>query len=402
MIERRPGLDEGMDVLRRLRDWLWPGSKRIATIAPASRGSAAVRGERLQRPEPGERAAQPRERVVEDGSASTGSSDPVASDPFAPFASALGIETPPEPAPLSPEDEAEDGRVAALVRERFAASRPEPSSFPAVALQILNLAARPEAEVEEMARLVARDPALSAGVLSVANSPVHRGLMEVETTREAVARLGLDELGRVAAAVSARTLFSPRHRAEQAAFGARFTDLFGHAVAVGSAAASVALGRPGARADRVYLGGLLHDVGKALALSALASLVVDGKLSALAPERVERVLDQLHVELGGEAHQIWALPQYLTVLAVRHHDPEIPADEEFRDLHVVRLAGAVYDLRAEPELAWRASREILQSAGALHLDANGVRALAAELRQAEEKVSTTFGLDGAAPPGRRG
>jgi HD-like signal output (HDOD) protein len=258
-----------------------------------------------------------------------------------------------------------------------------------VALQILNLAARPEAEVQELARLVARDPALSAGVLSVANSPVHRGLMEVETTREAVARLGFDELGRVAAAVSARTLFSPRHRAEQAAFGARFTDLFGHAVAVGSAAASVALGRPGARADRVYLGGLLHDVGKALALSALAGLVVDGKLPALAPERVERVLDRLHVEMGGEAHQIWALPQYLTVMSLRHHDAEVPADPEFVDLHLVRLASSVADLD-DPPTAARSAREVVQSAGALGLDPFAVRALAADVREAAARAVRAF------------
>jgi HD-like signal output (HDOD) protein len=117
---------------------------------------------------------------------------------------------------------------------------------------------------------------------------------------------------------------------------------------------------------------------------------------------VDRLLDRVHVELGAELHQEWQLPQYLTVLAVRHHDAEIPADEEFRDLHVVRLAAATYDVRADAATAWRASREILQSAAALRLDANGVRALAAELRVAEERVATTFGLDRAAPAARGG
>ncbi|HEX7624525.1 MAG TPA: HDOD domain-containing protein, partial [Anaeromyxobacteraceae bacterium] len=183
---------------------------------------------------------------------------------FARFGRILGLERHEEAPPLAPEDEAEDGRLAALVTERFAASRPEPASFPAIALQILNLVASPDAQVSELARLVSRDPALSAGALSVANSAVYRGVRELETVREAVTRLGLVELGRVAAAVSARTLFSPRARANQAAFGERWNALFAHAVAVGSAAATQALRHPGARSDRVYLGGLLHEVGKSL------------------------------------------------------------------------------------------------------------------------------------------
>ncbi|GEJ55317.1 HDOD domain-containing protein [Anaeromyxobacter diazotrophicus] len=309
---------------------------------------------------------------------------------FAPFARALGMPEPAEPAPLADEEELEEERLASLVRERFAEARPEPASFPAIALQILNLAASPEAEVAELARLVARDPALSAGVLSVANSAAYRGVQELETVRDAVARLGLTEVGRVAAAVSARTLFSPRARAEQVAHGARWNALFAHAVAVGSAAAAQALGHRGANSDRAYLGGLLHDVGKSLALRAVAGLLAEGRIAGLGPTRLERLLDRVHVELGAEAHQVWSLPQYLTVLCVRHHDQAVPAEEEFVDLHLVRLTSALADVR-EPLFAARAAREVVQSAGALGLDPYAVRALAGEVRRAEERAVLTFG-----------
>jgi len=323
-------------------------------------------------------------------------------DPFAPFAKALGLEAPREPPPLEEAQELEELELAAKVLEHCRKNRLGPASSPTLSLRILNLVASPNAEISELARIISADPALSAGVLNVANSVLFRGLDEIETVRDAVTRLGLDEVGRVAGALSAKSLFNPKLKQELATFGPRFTGLYRRAITVATAAATLAM-RTRARSDRTYLGGMLHDVGRTVALRSVALLHLDGQVTlGVGSPRLDRVLDRVHVELGAELHQEWQLPQYLTVLAVRHHDPEIPADEEFRDLHVVRLAGAVYDLRAEPELAWRASREILQSAGALHLDANGVRALAAELRQAEEKVSTTFGLDGAAPPGRRG
>jgi HD-like signal output (HDOD) protein len=324
------------------------------------------------------------EERLEDG----GAGEPA----FARFARVLGVELPEDASARDPEEEdEEDARLTALLKERFAAARPEPASFPAIALQILNLVASPDAQVSELARLVSRDPALSAGALSVANSAVYRGVQELETVRDAVTRLGLVELGRVAAAVSARTLFSPRLRAEQAAFGARWNGLFAHAVAVGSAAASQAGRQAGARSDRAYLGGLLHDVGKSLALRALAGLVADGAVAVPDGARLERVLDRVHVELGAEAHQIWALPQYLTVLCVRHHDEAIPADPEFVDLHLVRLTSALADLR-EPAFAVRAAAEVVQSAGALGLDPYAARAILADLRQSEARTGAAYAL----------
>lgn len=322
-------------------------------------------------------------------------------DPFAPFARALGVPALGEPAPLGEEAELAELELAGVVLEHCRRNKLGPASSPTLSLRILNLVATPGAEISELARIIAADPALSAGILNVANSAYFRGIDEIETVRDAVTRLGLDEVGRVAGALSAKSLFNPRLRQEQAVFGPRFTELYRRAIVVATAAAALAM-RTRARSDRCYLGGMLHDVGRSVALRSVALLHLERQaVPGLGDPLLDRVLDRVHVELGAELHQEWQLPQYLTVLAVRHHDPEIPADEEFRDLHVVRLAAATYDLRAEPTAAWRASREVLQSAAALRLDPNGVRALAAELKQAEAKVGASYGLDGAAPP-RRG
>ena len=294
-------------------------------------------------------------------------------------------------APLDPEQEVSDRDLAGRILTHFRANKPPPASFPALSLQILNLVARADVEVAELARLVARDPALSAGILSAANSAYYRGAMEIETVRDAITRLGMNEVGRVAGAVSARTLFNPRMRAEQTVFGPRWNGLFHHAVTVASGAAWLALRNRSVRSDRAYLGGLLHDVGMSIALRSLAALVLDGKLDPRPDDaRIDRVLDLVHAEVGGEAHQQWGLPQYLTVLAIRHHDPEIPASEEFIDLHAVRLASAIEDLHSP--FSARGARELVQSAAALKLDPFAVRALASELRAAEARTAALFGI----------
>jgi HD-like signal output (HDOD) protein len=311
--------------------------------------------------------------------------------PFTPFARALGVA---EPAPPpAAEDDPSALELAARVTAHFQANRPAPASAPSLSLQILSLVAAPEPDVGELARLVSADPALSAGVLQVANSVAYRGLMEVETVRDALVRLGFDEVARVAGALSAKSLFNPKVRQELARFKPAFEAIYQRALIVANAAAWLAMQVKGGRADRAFLGGMLHDVGKSVALRSVAALAQDGVDVPSAGAALAGLLDRVHVEVGGEAHQAWSLPQYLTVIAVRHHDPAIPAGAEFADLHVVRLAAALHELRGEPAVAHRAAAEIVQSAGALGLSPQAVRTLAAELRDGEQRIRSTFGLD---------
>jgi HD-like signal output (HDOD) protein len=162
---------------------------------------------------------------------------------------------------------------------------------------------------------------------------------------------------------------------------------------VASGAAWLALQRSGARSDRAFLGGMLHDVGKSIGLRSVAALVLDGQLRLDPGEpRLARLLDRVHLEVGAEVHAEWRLPHYLADIAVRHHEaaPEAVA----LDLHVVRLAAAVQDLREEPAFAHRAAGELLQSGAVLGLGPREVRAFAAEMRAGSQRLAAAFGLAG--------
>lgn len=300
-------------------------------------------------------------------------------DPFAPFARALRIAIPAAPPPASPADEAVLSELAGRVVETSRATAGELVSFPAVALQIVERVHDPKADARSVAGFIARDPALAADVVSVANSAAFRGVTEIESVHDAVARLGLGEVGRVASAVAARKVLAP----PAGGGGPGDAGVFVRAVAVATAAAGAALRQRGARSDHVWLGGLLHDVGKVLARQLLARLASEPG-SHLTPVHLgERVVERVHREVGEAALRQWALPAYLLEICAHHHDEDVPP--EAVDLHLVRLTAALADL-GDPTHAARAAREILQSAAALRMDAPAVRALAAELRSAEERA----------------
>ena len=353
---------------------------RAPTLAPRRPARAPIRGA-PPRPAQPDAAAEPEGDL---------------SSPFAPFARALGVNIPPPPPdPDTVEPDAALEEAAGRVLAHFRRNRPGPASAPSLSLRVLNLVASPEVDVAEMVKVVSADPALSAGLLTVANSVHYRGLEEIETVRAAVLRLGLDEVARVAGALAAKSLFNPKLKAELAAYASLFAALYHRSITIANGAAFVAMHRRGGRSDRAFLGGMLHDVGRSVALRSVAALSL-GKEQVPEGLDLDRLIDHVHLEVGAECHQEWALPQYLTVIAVRHHEAAIPADPEFADLHAVRLASALAHLR-DPGAEARAAAEILQSAAALGMNPFAVRSVDAELRDSSQRTASAFGIE----PARR-
>ncbi len=318
-------------------------------------------------------------------------------EPLSTYAQALGIEVL-EPAPLGDLDASRAKHLLDAVREHFAKASGEPVSLPSASLRVLNLVAQTEVEMGELTRTVSQDPAITAAVLRVANSAaLARSSGEVRTVREAVLRLGVTEVGRVAGAVAARALFSPRAKAEQALFASYWTELHLNAASAASGSAHLAMQLRRGRSDYAFLGGMLHDVGKSVALSTIAGLVLSGKApSDLEPQVLSSVLEDVHVEIGAEVHQSWSLPEYLIALCASHHDAVVPATDEYIEVHVVRVVSGLLALRASPMLLAR-GEELMQSLQVLKIQPLQFRALDTELRTLGKHMQ---GLLGATTPAR--
>jgi len=311
--------------------------------------------------------------------------------PDAAFAAALAVE-PAAFAAAEPEPSAEEARLAEAVRNHFAAARPDPASFPSIAMQILELVRYPDVDLNELAKYIRVDGALAGGVLALANSAYYRAVRKIDTVKDAVSRLGIAEVARLTAAISMKALYSADAASAHAKFEPVWTALFLHAATVGRCASDLARQKvaPVPGVEQVFVAGLLHDVGKGVAMRTLAELVQFGKLAPPEPSVIARVLHRVHVEIGVEMHQAWSLPDTLTQAAALHHAAELEPGEANALVHVVRLVSARDLLRREPGTHPRAAAEILQSARALGLSPARVHALAADLDGAEAWVKTVF------------
>lgn len=80
-------------------------------------------------------------------------------------------------------------------------------TLPEVAVKIRRAADDPKINLNRMADVIANDPALSARMMRVANSPMVARQIKVETINQAVTRIGLRQIKNIATAMAMEQLF---------------------------------------------------------------------------------------------------------------------------------------------------------------------------------------------------
>lgn len=365
----RPSIEEAWGAVRGLRAAWGPAPEEDAgRESTRDRSSPSWLGGLLRR-----KAERPA------GSATPGPSTPRTGG--GPSLSLLCLEDlgpiPRRPAPPATEDD-----IQVAIDETLSAGllQKDLPPFPSVAWEVVELARRDDVGANDLVRVVSRDPALIARILRIANSVYANRGVEVTSVRDAVTRLGVREVANVAAAAATRTLFevegSPPHRTVAETGRLVWT----HALASALSASRLAM-ECGADDGRAFLAGMLHDIGKTLALRGFGRLITAGVFKGIDPAAVVGpALEATHVELGLRLARAWNLPAPVVRACAEHHAPQHGPQED-RELHVVRIASALASLRVDRGWSLDRVREAQESAALLGFDRRRLRATAAQVRE---------------------
>lgn len=196
--------------------------------------------------------------------------------------------------------------------ETFAAEDYQPPLLPGAALQLLGLARDPDVATSRIIGLLESEPMILARVLRTAQSPLYSGSTRILTIEDAVLRLGTRTIALLfaEAATHAALFTSPMFQAPMLA-------LRRHSTATAHIARKLAerIGQPG---DRVFLCGLLHDIGVAACLLVAPALsAADGR-----PFTFEQLADPIHAvheQAGDMLSSLWNLPGGLRWVFAHHH-----------------------------------------------------------------------------------
>ena len=214
-------------------------------------------------------------------------------------------------------------------------------------------------DIREVEKLINYDQSLTIRVLRMANSAFYRGWQKVATVREAIMRLGTNEVMNILLLIAQRENFS----AQDPWVSKMMHKLWQHSVASAVGAQWIARNcRFRSLQQEAFVGGLLHDVGMSFLMTVVEKIKLKGGSGLpLDEEAIRQVLNVLHTENGYSLLNKWHLPEAYCSVARNHHREEIDPNDEL--LVIVRLANLAchkmeIGLMAEPSLILGSRAEV--------------------------------------------
>jgi len=212
--------------------------------------------------------------------------------------------------------------------------------LPATYFEVLKKTESPNATVESVAEVIARDPTLTARLLQMVNSPACGLAEKITNPAEAVSMLGLDVIKSLVLCLQVFAQSAPAPAA-----GLSLERLWRQSFLVAKMAAKIVLRHNGNEhlAGEAYTAGLLHNVGQivlAASLSTQYALVIEAARKQKRPLR-EVELEQLGVtnnQVGAYLLGLWGLPLPLLEATALHDTPSLATTVEFSILTAVHVA----------------------------------------------------------------
>lgn len=221
---------------------------------------------------------------------------------------------------------------------RLLASQPiELPIFHPVALKLQKMLSDYDFTVDEVAQVANEDMSLASQMLKFANSPMYMGRSKVATIKEAVIRLGAQQVINLVIAASQ----AEAHSSSNPALDHYMKQLWlhSHGCALGAMWLAKSCGMRGV-ADETYLAALLHDVGKLYLLKSIERLVTAGVINSMFDdELIQEIFEVMHVEQGYRLMQHWNFPAiYCDVIRDHHADQWDSVNKILAIVRLVNLA----------------------------------------------------------------
>jgi len=230
------------------------------------------------------------------------------------------------------------------IEELVGAGEVQLPPLPEVAIRIQEILSSDSINMRDLGKLLTQDPAIATALLRLANSAAFGGLGRIERLSDAVQRIGLRQVGAIVTGLSLKGHFT-----EGAPEKLHLLQvLWDHSVTSAFAARNIAR-TAGANQERAFLGGLLHDCGKVLVLSALDRMEVEGLEFAPSAALMMELMNELHTGLGYGVLTAWELPAELADVARLHEEHVEGADKVLLAVQAANMITRKLGFHLEPD-----------------------------------------------------
>ncbi len=185
-------------------------------------------------------------------------------------------------------------------------------TLPEVALKVRDVVDDPDSSISDLVKIIVSDPALSARLIQVANSPLMRAGRQIESVDAAVGRLGMRIVRDLATSMVMEQMF----QATSDVTDHRLRRLWEHSTEVAAICHALAGQFTRLNPEQALLAGLVHDIG------ALPILTKAEDFPELLQDEaaLDRIISELHPRIGGAILRSWNFPSELVDSAEQHEN----------------------------------------------------------------------------------
>ena len=199
-------------------------------------------------------------------------------------------------------------------------------TLPEVLVKLNEVMANPDSSADDVARVIATDPAVATNVLRLVNSAYYGLQVRVSSINLAVSIMGFSITRKVALKAAVFSVFAKTHDHNSCFDPSLF---WRHSIYAGVAARVLGTDSPrfaGNHAEDLYICGLLHDIGKLILLEKAPKHYLPVLEESRRTQRPETEVEQqslgfTHADVGSVLAIKWFLPEDLTIAIRYHHQP---------------------------------------------------------------------------------
>lgn len=232
-------------------------------------------------------------------------------------------------------------------------------AVPKTAMRVKTLIEDDTTDAETIAALVKTDPGLAAHILKIANSAIYRFPRKIEQLQRAIQVIGTSAVYDYALVFGISNAFSSEQN--------EFVDLdkfWEQSVSCALLAKHFGALNGIRDSDRLFISGLLHNIGELVVLKVNPNLVKDCSRfdSRLLPRDCQKdIMGFTFAEISAALSQHWMLPDSIvSTIAMQHHDDsasdilEVQIMQLAYDLSVINTFGHHYSIESHlPEFLFK-------------------------------------------------
>ena len=202
--------------------------------------------------------------------------------------------------------------------------------LPHIIQEVNNLLESDDASIDGLVKIVEKDPVISSKLISIANSPLYKGVDTANNLNAGLVRLGLKSAQGVISTIANKNMFESKNKLVKELL----KKLWMHSFACACCGKLIAEELKLKNSETIFQMGVIHDIGKLLMIKAIIDINPD---ESFEDEELLIAIQEIHTTFGGVLLKKWKFSDDFIQIAELHHRNDFSEKREM-ELIIIHLA----------------------------------------------------------------